>query len=93
MIKSISQIESRWRWSEYDRRNQATEDQVQSLTTEEIKEALQFPFSKHELRSELKRRNERLRYARIMANPKTRSEYRARKRAEYARRNNPIYFW
>ncbi len=83
MIKSTEQIESRYRWAEYDRRQKASETQVQSLTTEEIREALKFPFSKEELRLEIKRRNERLRYAKIMANPKTRSEYRARKRMEY----------
>ena len=83
MIKSTSQIESRYRWAEYERRLQASETAVESLTTEEIKDALQFPFSKDELRAEIKRRNERLRYAKIMANPKRRSEYRARKRMEY----------
>lgn len=85
MIKSLEQIESRTRWAEYDRRKNASETQVESLTTVEIREALKRYFTKEELRAELKRRNERLRYAKIMANPRTRSLYRARKRAEYAR--------
>ena len=88
MIKSLDQIESRARWAEYDRRKNASETQVESLTTVEIRDALKRHFTKEELRAELKRRNERLRYAKIIANPRTRSLYRARKRAEYARNNS-----
>lgn len=92
MIKSKEQVTSRHNWSEYERRQAASPNQVQSLTTPEIKELLETPFDKDELRAELKRRRERLRYARIVANPKTRSEYRARKRREREVRNSGWYW-
>ena len=82
MIKNTDQIESRYRWSEFERRQEASEDQVQSLTTTRILEALSVPFDRAELKAELKRRKERLRYAKIMANPRTRAIYRERKRTE-----------
>jgi hypothetical protein len=82
MIKNTEQIKSRHRWSEFERRQEASEDQVQSLTTTKILEALSVPFDRAELRAELKRRRERLRYAKLMANPRTRSIYRERKRTE-----------
>lgn len=85
MIKSLNQIKSRHRWEEFDRRQEAGPTQVQSLTTQAIVEALKVKFTKEEMRAELKRRRERLRYAKIMANPRTRAIYRARKREEYAR--------
>lgn len=89
MIKSREQIRKRHDWNEFERRQAAKPNEVQSLTTVEIKELLEVPFDKQELRAELKRRRERFRYARIVANPKTRSEYRARKRQEReARKNN-----
>lgn len=87
MIKSLNQIKSRHRWEEFDRRQEAGPNQVQSLTTQAIVEALKVKFTKDEMRAELKRRRERLRYAKIMANPRTRAIYRARKREEYARTN------
>lgn len=87
MIKSLNQIKSRHRWEEFDRRQEAGPNQVQSLTTQAIVEALKVKFTKEEMRAELKRRRERLRYAKIMANPRTRAIYRARKREEYVRFN------
>lgn len=82
MIQSREQIRERFDWNEYERRQAAKPNQAQSLTTVDIKSLLEIPFDKDELRAELKRRRERFRYARIVANPKTRSEYRARKRRE-----------
>lgn len=88
MILNKSQIRNRYDWKERVRRSNSEETDVQSLKTPEIKTLLKRFFSKEELRAELKRRKERLRYMKIMANPKTRSEYRARKRAEYAARTS-----
>ena len=82
MIQSREQIRIRHDWNEYERRQAASETEVQSLKTIEIKELLKIPFDKSELRAELKRRNERLRYAKIVANPRTRALYRERKREE-----------
>lgn len=69
-------------WNEYVRRQRASADEVQSLTTPKIVELLKIPFDKNELKAELKRRKDRLRYAKIIANPFTRAAYRARKRNE-----------
>jgi hypothetical protein len=88
MIKNKEQIRVHHDWDEYDRRSEASVGTVQKLTTKEILEALKFPFTKEELRAERKRRMERLRYARIMANPYTKSLYRARKRSEWASLNH-----
>ena len=82
MIKSSEQIRVRYDWNEFERRQEASSDQVQSLTTVQILEALKVPFDRSELKAELKRRKERLRYAKIMANPRTRAIYRERKRTE-----------
>ena len=87
MILNKDQIRNRYDYTESLRRKSSEEDTVYSLKTPEIKERLKNYIPKDELRAELKRRKERLRYMKIMANPKSRSEYRARKRAEYARKN------
>jgi len=80
MIKSKQQVRDSWYESERARRRLAEEGSVQSLTLPEIESLLEIPFDKTELRAERKRRLERLRYARIMANPSTRSAYREHKR-------------
>lgn len=87
MILNKEQIRNRYDYTESLRRKTADEDTVHSLKTPEIKERLKNYISKEDLKAELKRRKERLRYMKIMANPKSRAEYRARKRAEYARKN------
>jgi hypothetical protein len=63
---------------------------VAALKIVELKERMENYISLRDLRLEMKRRKERLRYLKIMANPKTRSEYRARKRAEYAREHGRV---
>jgi len=63
---------------------------VAALKIVELKERMENYISLRDLRLEMKRRKERLRYLKIMANPKTRSEYRARKRAEYARKHGRV---
>lgn len=87
MILSKQEIIRKHTISENERIDSAKSGTVQSLTNSEIKARLGEYISRTDLRLELKRRRERLRYARIMANPKTRAEYRARKRAEYANRH------
>jgi len=79
-IRTKDQIRKAWRDSERRRRMKADENSVQALTLPEIESMLETPFSKEELRAERKRRMERLRYARIMENPFTRSQYREHKR-------------
>lgn len=87
MIKNTNQIKTRHRWNEFERRQEASSNEVQSLTTQAILEALKVKFTKEELRAEIKRRRERLRYLKIISNPYTRSLYRARKKAEREARN------
>lgn len=82
MILNKEQIRTRHDWNEYERRSSAPEGSIEKLTTLEIKELLKIPFTKEELRAERKRRVERLRYLRIMANPFTRAQYKDRKRME-----------
>jgi hypothetical protein len=86
MIRNKEQIRKMHNRKEYVRRQVAEDGTVQSLTLPEIKELLAIPFTKEELRLEVKRRRERLRYLRIRANPYTLAQYRERKRNEYARR-------
>ena len=86
MILNKEQIRNRFDKAEAARRKESEEATVFSLKTPEIKERLKTFITKEELRAELKRRKERLRYLRIMSNPKSRAELRARKRSEYARR-------
>jgi len=80
MIKSKQQVRDNWYESERARRRLAEEGTVQSLTLPEIESLLEIPFDRDELRAERKRRLERLRYARVMANPSTRAAYREQKR-------------
>lgn len=81
MIRNTQEITNRWYETERSRRAVAEEGTVQSLTIPEIKTILEaHRWTKEELRAELKRRRERLRYAKIMANPYRRSQLRARKR-------------
>lgn len=80
MIKSKQQVRDSWYESERARRRLAEEGTVQSLTLPEIESLLEIPFDRDELRAERKRRLERLRYARLMANPSTRAAYREHKR-------------
>ena len=80
MIKSKQQVRDSWYESERARRRLAEEGTVQSLTLPEIESLLEIPFDRDELRAERKRRLERLRYARLMANPATRAAYREHKR-------------
>lgn len=80
MIKSKQQVRDRWHKTERNRRLTAETGTVQALTLPEIDSLLEIPYSREELRAERKRRLERLRYARIMANPATRAQYREHKR-------------
>jgi hypothetical protein len=90
MIRNLEQIKTRWSWDEYEKRSQASENSVARLTLPQIEELLSIPFSKEELRLERKRRVERLRYLRIISNPRSRAEYRARKQRE--RQERKIYW-
>ena len=87
MIRNREEIRKAHDRREYKRRQKADEGTVQTLTLPEIKELLSVPFTKEELRAEVKRRRERLRYLKIHSNPFTLSKYRERKRQEYANRN------
>lgn len=90
MIKNLEQIKTRWSWNEYEKRSQAPENSVARLTLPQIDELLSVKFSKEELRLEKKRRIERLRYLRIISNPRSRAEYKARKQRERQERK---MFW
>jgi hypothetical protein len=80
MIKNKQQVKDSWYESERARRRLAEEGSVQALTLPEIDALLEIPYDRSELRAERKRRLERLRYARLMANPATRAAYREHKR-------------
>ena len=86
MILNKGQIRNRFDKSEQKRREAAEDNTVQSLKIAEIKDRIDSYIPLRELRLEIKRRKERLRYLKIRSNPKTLSQYRARKRAEYAKR-------
>lgn len=86
MILNKGQVRNRFDKSEQKRREVAEENSVQSLKIAEIKDRIESYIPLRELRLEIKRRKERLRYLKIRSNPKTLSQYRARKRAEYAKR-------
>ncbi len=90
MILNKEEVRKKFDRREYNRRQKAEDGTVNKLTTPEIKELLSIPFTKEELRAEIKRRKERLRYLRIRSNPFLVSKYRARKREEYARRNGTL---
>jgi len=90
MILSRTQIRTRYDHMESRRRKMADSKSVAALKIVELKERMENYISLRDLRLEMKRRKERLRYLKIMANPKTRSEYRARKRAEYARKHGRV---
>lgn len=87
MIRNREEIRKAHDRREYKRRLKADEGTVQTLTLPEIKQLLAVPFTKEELRAEVKRRRERLRYLKIRSNPFTLAKYRERKRQEYANRN------
>lgn len=80
MSNSKQQVRDRWYESERNRRKVAEEGTVQALTLPEISMLLETQYDRNELLAERKRRMERLRYASIMANPDTKSEYREHKR-------------
>lgn len=80
MIRTTQEITNRWYETERSRRAEAEEGTVQALTIPEIKNILRaHRWSAEELRAELKRRKERLRYAKIMANPYRRAQLKARR--------------
>lgn len=87
MILNKGQVRNRFDKSEQKRREVAEDNTVQSLKVAEIKERIESYIPLRELRLEIKRRKERLRYLKIRSNPKLLSKYRARKRAEYAKRH------
>lgn len=83
MIRNTQEITNRWYETERARRAVAEEGTVQSLTIPEIKNILQaHRWSAEDLRAELKRRKERLRYSKIMANPFRRAQLRARRSSQ-----------
>lgn len=82
------QLRNKYDKKEQRRRNSAEENSVQKLTIAEIRTKMDNHISMREFRLELKRRKERLRYMKITSTPQARLEYRARKRAEYAKRVN-----
>jgi hypothetical protein len=85
MILNKEQVKANFEKDEAARRAKAKKNTVHALTTEEINARMKTYISKEELKAEKKRRAERLRYARLMANPKSRAALRDKKRAQRAK--------
>ena len=74
MILSTAEVVSLYNSSERERRAEAKTGSVESLTDSQIAARLDGYISAEKLRAEKDRRRWRLRYAKIMANPRSRAK-------------------
>jgi hypothetical protein len=88
MILSTVEVVSLHNSKERERRVNAKNGSVEALTDAQIADRLDGYIPERELRAEKERRRWRLRYLKMMANPRTRAKYKAIKKAEYEARRD-----